>query len=400
MSSSGDAHVSLSRALLALCIANARYWSSVAPVVRRELRRWERRAGAIANPILRGHALGKLREERFNAEVAATLSTLAPKRLRRRVIAAIVAFQVIYDYLDVLSEQLVVAPLDNGRQLYRAFAAALSPGESAIDYYRHNPQRDDGGYLDALVATCRAGFHALPAAAIVAPVAQRTAARCGEAQTRTHAIVIEGPAQLEGWAANQLPGQRLTWWELAAGCAASVLAVHALIAAAADPRTTQAEALRIDAAYLPICALTTLLDSLVDRDADLACGDHAYLSYYADDAAVADRVRAVAREAMAGAQTLRHASHHTMSVSGAAAYYLSAPGAGAERARPISRDVARELKPLIAPIMQIFHAWRLAKRIAGRRAGRARRAPLLAHVGGATGRSQSASVRGARIFLL
>jgi hypothetical protein len=53
---------------------------------------------------------------------------------------------------------------------------------------------------------------------------------------------------------------------------------HALLAAAADARTTAAEATRIDAAYFPsIGALTVLLDDLIDREEDLAGGEHNYL---------------------------------------------------------------------------------------------------------------------------
>jgi tetraprenyl-beta-curcumene synthase len=361
MSLAGDDGASLSRAVLALGVANARYWPSVAPAVRAELRRWERYAHSIDDPTLRAHAVEKLRDERFNAEVAATLATLAPRRWRREVVAASVAFQVIYDYLDAVTEQPVAHPLSNGRQLYRAFAAALSPAAQPVDYYRHHPQHGDRGYLDALVATCRANFHALPNAALVASIAQRTAARCGEAQTRTHAVAIEGPAQLAEWAARESPGSGLTWWEAAAGAAASVLSVHALIAAAADRHTTYADAVRIEAAYLPICALTTLLDSLVDRDDDIASGSHEFLAYYENDRVIAERLRAVTRLAIRGARSLPHASHHAMSVAGAAAYYLSTPGARSQRARRVARVVAGELRPLIGPVMQIFHAWRLAK---------------------------------------
>src|SRR5829696_5146585 len=114
--------VSLTQATLALGVANMRYWSMVARRVQRELRHWEHRAHEITDPVLREHALGKLTEERFNAEVAATLATLAPWRRRSRVVVATVAFQVMYDYLDAVSEQPVADPLRNGRRLYGAFA--------------------------------------------------------------------------------------------------------------------------------------------------------------------------------------------------------------------------------------------------------------------------------------
>ena len=200
---------------MSLGTANLRYWSTVARHVRRELRHWDARAYQIADPVLRGHARAKLDGERFNAEVAATLATLAPRHHRRRAIAATVAFQVMYDYLDAVSEQPVADPLRNGQQLYRAFADALSDADGAEDsYYLHHPQNDDSGYLRALVTVCRAAFYSLPSATAVAPVARRTAIRCGEAQTRTHALPREGLAQLAAWAAAEAEGTELTWWEL------------------------------------------------------------------------------------------------------------------------------------------------------------------------------------------
>ncbi|HMH47616.1 MAG TPA: hypothetical protein VK538_07865, partial [Solirubrobacteraceae bacterium] len=56
------------RAGLALLVANGRYWTSVAPVVRRELKRWRLRAAAIDDPELRALALWKLDGEGFHAE--------------------------------------------------------------------------------------------------------------------------------------------------------------------------------------------------------------------------------------------------------------------------------------------------------------------------------------------
>ena len=361
--------VSMCQASVALGIANVRYWSMVTVRVHRELRRWEAHAALIADPSLRAHARAKLDLERFNAEVAATLATLAPRQWRTRTITAIVAFQVMYDYLDAVSEQIVADPLRNGHQLYRAFTDALSDSAETGDYYHHHPQGDDSGYLEALVSTFRYAFQQLPSAAVVAPIARRTAGRCGEAQTRTHAIPREGVAQLATWAVTEAAETGLAWWEVAAGAAASVLAVHALIAAAADPRTSAAEAARIDVAYLPISALTTLLDSVIDHDRDAGDGSHGYVAYYPSRAAAAGGIGAVARQGTTAASALRHAPHHVMTVAGAAAYYLSAPGADSEFARPITQHVISELQPLITPILRVFQVWRFAKRVRDRTHG-------------------------------
>ncbi len=352
-------------ATVALVVANARFWPTVLPVVRRELRRWDRRARAIPDPVLRAQAVAKLRGERFNAEVAATLATLVPPVRRRRAVEAMVALEVMYDYLDGVSEEAAAEPLADGRQLYRAFADACAPSGPLEDHYRHHPRGDDGGYLAALVTTCRGGLWSLPAAPVVAPVALAVARRCGEAQTHTHAVARLGHAQLRAWGRAQPEVGALRWWEVAAGAAASVLAVHALIAVAADPATTSADAEQIADAYLATCALTTLLDSLVDCEDDRAAGGHAYLDYYGDDAEAAARLRSLARAAVGGAQRLPRAPHHLMTVAGAAAFYLSAPAAAGERGRGLTSAMAEELRPLLAPALAIFGAWRGAKRWCG-----------------------------------
>jgi tetraprenyl-beta-curcumene synthase len=353
----------------ALLSANARYWTTVLPDVRRELRRWDRRARAIPDPVLRAHALHKLRAERFNTEVAATLATIAPRTHRGVAVAAIVAVEVMYDYLDELTEQPVADPLANGRQLHRAFALALLPAVAAHDLYRHHPQQDDGGYLGALVACSRAAVWALPSAAAVVPAALAVAARCGEAQTRTHAVSQVGVGQLRSWARAEEGGDSLHWWEFAAGATASVLALHALIAAAAEPLTTPDDADRIARAYLTTCALTTLLDSLVDREPDAAAGSHAYLAYYGgDERRIAERLGRLARRAAAEVRGLPRAPHHLMTVAGAAAFYLSAPAAAGAEARRVTRPVVAELQPLITPTLALFELWRRAKLLRARRA--------------------------------
>ena len=98
-----SARLPLARANAWLLIANARYWRTVAPAARAELRRWEQRARSIDDPIARRVALEKLRREGFNAEVAATLAVFAPRRARAEVATTIVALEVLYDYLDGLA---------------------------------------------------------------------------------------------------------------------------------------------------------------------------------------------------------------------------------------------------------------------------------------------------------
>lgn len=347
---------------MALALANVRFWPKVAPLAIGQLRRWERRARAIQHPGLQSLALEKLREERFNSEVAATLATLAPRKHRQAVVEAIVAYEVMYDYLDGLTEQPTGDPLRDGRQFYRAFTDAITPGpEPAEEYYNSRPD-DDGGYLKELVAVVRQALSKLPATGVILRAARRAATRCAEAQIRAHAVPMRGTAQLEEWASSEVAGTTLRWQEFLAGAASSVLAVHALIAAAADPRTTSAEAEEIDTTYLSICALSTMLDSLVDHQSDMTAGHAGYIRYYTDHEMLTRDLTNAARRAVKHATPLRNGAHHAMTLVGVAAYYVSAPTASSDFARPVIRQVRQELKPLITPTLGVMHIWRIAKR--------------------------------------
>jgi tetraprenyl-beta-curcumene synthase len=353
----------LIRAGVALVLANARYWPTVTPLVRAQLSRWGQRAQAIPDPALRALALQKLRQERFNAEVATTLATLPPRAYRASAVEAIVAFEVMYDYLDGLTETPSPDPLHNGRQLFGAFINAVTPHAPADgDYYLLHPRSQDGGYLEELAAAVSAALTRLPAAAAIAQVAPKSAARCGEAQVRIHAVPSVGSAQLERWARREAARTDLDWREYAAGAASSVLAVHALIAAAADRRTTPEQAAQLDTVYLSICTLSTILDSLIDYERDAGAGHAGYIQYYDNRDVLARALANVVQHAAGQAKTLPHAAHHMMTLVGVVAYYTSAPGAGSELARSVAVHVQQQLRPIIAPTLAVMRTWRLAKR--------------------------------------
>ncbi|HEY1450853.1 MAG TPA: DUF2600 family protein, partial [Solirubrobacteraceae bacterium] len=111
---------------LALLLANGRYWTTTAPPIARQLTRWKGLADAIPDPKLRALALAKLRDEHFNVQVAATLATLAQRKHRADAIEAIVALQVMYDYLDLLTEQPTAHTVQDGGRLFAPLIDAVS----------------------------------------------------------------------------------------------------------------------------------------------------------------------------------------------------------------------------------------------------------------------------------
>lgn len=317
----------------------ASYWLSIHRQVRRELATWDLHAKKIPDPLLREHALGKLTGERLNPEAAALFAVLAPRTQRRRVVSLIVAYQVLYDYLDGVNEEPGFDELRDGLQLHRALTEAIMPGSPTSDYYLHHPDRDDGGYMRLLCATCRQLVASLPSVARSSRVILEATGRCGQAQSHNHATRDWDHARLIDWSRAQGPqcGGYL-WWELAAG-GISCLNIHALLASTADPSSLPEEAARVDAAYFPsICALSALLDSLADYHGDAGTNNHSFIAHYRDQDQAAERLVAITAEATTLIGSLRHSRRHAIILAGIVAYYLSSssvwegfPSTAAER---------------------------------------------------------------------
>ena len=339
----------------ALAKASTRYSRTVAPIVHRELARWRRRAETIAEPGLRELALRKLEDEHFNARAGAMLATLAPSSRRSDVVEAIVALQLLFDLLDGLTEQPLVDPLGEGEQLFLTFTRAVYGDELPPD------ARDS--YLEELSAAAGEAIRRLPARDAILDVAAAGAGRAAQAQIRMHAASDLGTEQLRAWAVEQASGTRLHWRETLAGSASSVLATHALIAAAADLRSTSSQAAQIDDAYLSVCAVLTLLDGIVDRERDQRAGTLGYIGLYEDRDTLARALAETARDAGERTHALDRGADHAMIFTGVVAYYASAPGARTNFARAVLTPTIRTLAPPIGPALALMRVWRLRRRV-------------------------------------
>ncbi|HWG07476.1 MAG TPA: DUF2600 family protein [Solirubrobacteraceae bacterium] len=361
----GDRRLAV-RAGLALVLANGRYWTSVAPIVRRELKRWRLRAEAIGDPKLRALALAKLDGEGSHAEAASMLATFAPRARRASVVEAIVALELLFDYLDGLSELPARDPLPEGDRMFGALVDAVTfPCKDSGGLVEQSPRCNDGGYLDELSRVASLSVARLPAALAITRVAQRVAARSGQAQTRMHAAPQLGIAQLEQWGRRGAEGTGLEWREFVAGAASSVLMLHALSAAAADPRTTADDAARIEEAYLSVCVLLTLLDGLVDYEQDMAeegSQRPGYLSLFGDRSELVEVLGRATRRAATQARGLPNGARHVMLLTGVVGYYASAPGADGEPARGVTAQLRHELGPLMSATLGMMRAWRRGRR--------------------------------------
>jgi tetraprenyl-beta-curcumene synthase len=350
---------------LALGSTVALYVTRILPLVRRETAHWRAEARKIPDPALRAHAVEGM-SKRGNLEGAALFAVLAPRGRRREAVRALVAFQVAYNYLDKLAEQPSADPIANGRRLHQALVAALEPTAAQPDYYALHPQREDAGFLWALVDTCRTALATLPSRTVAASAASTAAERIVAFQSFNLSEHQGGQDALERWARHQADESwGLQWWQIAAAGGSS-LAVHALIAVSARDQVHQRDVEAIEAAYFPwICGLHSLLDSLVDVTEDELAGQRNLLSYHATAEHASLSMEILARRAADASCSLPDALHHRVILIAMVSYYLSSDEVSTPYARAIADSVAGAVGPLLPPALRLFKARRALTRLAG-----------------------------------
>jgi tetraprenyl-beta-curcumene synthase len=335
------------------------YLLRVLPQVRTELAHWRVAAAEIPDLTLRRAAAQAL-QKRGNIEGAALFATMAPSQHRRNTVRALVALQTAYNYLDALSERPSEDPIANADQLHQALLIALRPGTEHVDYYAHNKERSDGGYLTAILDNCQTALAGLPSYPALAPTARFAAARILDFQALNQPKAHGGHEALKRWATEAAPaGTAPSWWETAAA-AGSSLSVHALIAAAADPHLDPDAARDIDRAYFPWTgALHSLLDSLVDRDEDHRNGQPSLIGYYKSPTDAALRLQTLALRGRAASEPLPCPQAHRVILTAMCAYYLSAPECHTAESQTIARTLTRALGPSLNIAIAMFRARRL-----------------------------------------
>lgn len=311
---------------LAAAALTARYSRTVLPRVRTEIdEKWLPWARGIPDPELRAQAIASLTHKRFHAE-GGVVYALTPQGTSPRLVLLISALQTISDYLDNLCDRSGVGDAADLRRLHQAWmdAVTLEPLQGA--YYAFHPQQNDGGYLDALVAECRAGLRVLPAFPTVAGEVSRLARLYADLQVYKHQYPVGARTlSLEAWFRREWAGSGLTWWEFSAACG-STLAIFALLQAATQPHL-EAESVRalVNAYFPAVCGLHILLDYYIDQEEDLAGRDLNLVSPYASAGERDRRMRHFLRWALAATGELPDAPFHRWVVRGLPALYLGDP---------------------------------------------------------------------------
>jgi tetraprenyl-beta-curcumene synthase len=300
----------------------ARYLTTIYPQARGELARWRRRALAIPNDDLRAHVLHP-----FDADGsivgAALFAVLAPWRMQRRLVRLLVAYVVLWSYVDVRTER---DPHVNDR-LFGALVDALrvdAPARAVLD---------DAAYLATLIAACRRGCAALPSWNEVSVVAIPIARDACIVQAINHGPAGMVKAALVAWAAGR---RGRAWQEQCAG-ASSPLAIHALMALAArrDVASRSGEATSI--AYAPVSALAVLCDHLIDRREDHMLRNHSYLRHFDSAEVQAAAFHELARRSICGVARLPSGARHAVIVAAMVVMFVARGEAWTSRNRSASR---------------------------------------------------------------
>ena len=354
---SNPARLSLGQ-LCALFSGVARELTWGLPAVAREVRHWRTLAQQIPQAQIREDALSAIRRKRGQTDGAA-LFTILPRARSPALLRLLVAYQLIWDYLDSVHER---APDElNGRQLHLALIDALQPGQGRADYYRHHPWREDGGYLDTLVATCRECCLALPEYEQIRPLVLREARRAQVLALNHDPDAARRDAALKSWSEAEFPaGHEASWFELSGACSAG-LTIFALLALASEARCDPGEVDRTQRTYFPWTSVAaTMLDSYVDQVEDADSGDHIYLSHYACAADPIDRVAWLLRRCLSEAAELRGGEQHVVIAASMAALYLSKDSARLPAMRESTRTLAIAGGPLTRVLIPVLRLWRSA----------------------------------------
>jgi tetraprenyl-beta-curcumene synthase len=333
-----------------------------------EVEHWRLRARCAPDAPLRADALGALADKRTHLDGAA-LFWILPRRRSRRLLALLVAYEIALEFLDNTNERAADVGTANGRQLHLALPEALLLDGAISDYYLRHPWQGDGGYLGALVRSCRGDCASLPRFELVSAAARSEARRCQVLALNHDPDPARREAALREWARRECPEELwegcsgeegVRWFELSAAATAS-LTVHVLLALGAEAASTQEFIDSARGVYFPGLSLaTTMLDSYVDRAEDEASAGHSYIAHYGDPGLAIDRLAQILERSIHDARRLHIGQRHAVLAACMVAMYLSRDSAREEHSRPASARLLRSGGSLTRLLLPILRLWRIA----------------------------------------
>lgn len=332
------------------------------PAVAGEVRGWRARARRIPDSQLRRDALSALERKRGHTDGAALFWTL-PNARNPDLLRVLVAYEIIWDYLDSVNEHGAIAGQANGRQLHLALIDALDANRPISDYYLYHPWRNDGGYLRALVEACRAGCAQLPSYERVRPQLLHEARRAQVLAINHDPDPHRRDRDLREWVARECSQEdemHASWFELS-GAASASLTIHALLSISAEEALTAADIEQTRETYFPwVSAVVTMLDSYVDQREDVENGDHSYIVHYRSTELATRQVCRLIQNSFTAASSLPNGERHALIVACMIAMYLSKDSARTHETQDTTRSLLSAGGSLTKILLPILRTWRIA----------------------------------------
>jgi tetraprenyl-beta-curcumene synthase len=348
------------RQLWALSAAATRELTWGLPAVAREVHRWRSLARGIPDAPIREDALSALTAKRSHIDGAALFS-IVPRARNPSLLRLLVAYEIIWDFLDSVNERAAAAGLANGLQLHLALIDALDPERAISDYYQHSPWQDDGGYLGALVTVCRENCARLPSYEHVHHPVMHEAGRSRVCAINHDADPLIRDTTLEAWVAQEFPSGHEAWWFELTAAASTDLTIFALLALASEPTCPDDQITQTSRAYFPWASgLAAMLDSYVDQAEDAANGDHSYVAHYATPELATQRICLFIRRCLREVGSLKDGEKHILIVASMFAMYLSKSSALTPAMRGTTKRIAGSGGSLTRVLHPILRLWRTA----------------------------------------
>ena len=288
---------------------------------------------------------------------------MIPRRRSRALLRLLTSYQVLWDFLDSLSETWGGVEPGDTLHLHLALVDAVNPLGPIRDYYEGLAISGDGGYLRSLVEVCRDCCRALPAFHMVAPVLHEEAKRIG-VQAINHAVEpAQIPLALQAWVSSEYPGtHEVAWFELAAAAGAN-LAIYALFALAAEEGCDPDRVEDTYRAYFPWTgALATMLDGFVDQFDDVRDGQHCYVAYYQPPDDATKQISRLVRRSLSETHSLEDSERHTLVAASMVAMYLSRDSARTSSLSTASRQLAQAGGSLTCALLPVLRLWRIVNK--------------------------------------
>lgn len=308
----------------------------------------------------RTDALEAIVHKRDNAE-GASLFSILPKNRNEPLLKLLIAYQIMWDYLDSISERGAHAGQDNGHQLHRALVEALDLEAPISDYYRYHPWKEDGGYLLTLVETCRRMCAELPSYRWVRSLMLPAVERCAIQSLNHESDPDRRNTALKGWAEREFANEhKLDWFEMTA--AASAFTPHILLALAAEPSCEQHELVAVYSAYFPWVSLAiAMLDSYIDQTEDALSEGHSYISHYTSETVALERLATIIRQIVNHAPNLPNGRRHAVLIEGIVAWHLSIGSVNTPTTSEKTRMLAHAGGPLTRLLLSMAQIWRTTR---------------------------------------